>query len=243
MKVYYEVIYCLNFLLDFMILFGTKRILKRKTTLLRLLLSSFIGSFSITLLFLTIKPLDLIVLKICFSSMMILISFGFSSFFQNLGIFYGISFLLGGFFYGMDLAFHPLSSYLFLMIGSILVISILIHAFLKYKEIIPNRFTVFITIKKKTYQLEGLLDTGNQLVSPYHGESVILANIDISAKTWIYVPYKALNCSGVVCCIRPDKVLINHQVIPNCLIGIAKEKISLGSVQCILPNSLKEKLC
>ena len=123
------------------------------------------------------------------------------------------------------------------------MISIIIFSFLKYKEIIPNKYMVFITIRKKTYQLEGLLDTGNQLISPYHGESIILVNLNISSKKWIYVPYKALNTSGVVCCIRPDKVLVNKQEIPHCLIGIAKDKFSLGGVQCILPNSIKERLC
>ncbi len=243
MKVYYEVIYCLNFLLDFMILFGTKRILKRKANCFRLLLGSLIGSFSIILLFIKMSSFQLLFFKLCFSSLMILISFGFSSFFSNLGVFYMISFLLGGFFYGMDLSFHPLSSYLFLIIGSILLVSILVLSFLKYKEIIPNKYMVFITIKKKTYILEGLLDTGNHLVSPYHGESIILADINISSKKWIYVPYKALNTSGVVCCIRPDKVIINKKEIPHCLVGIAKDKFSLGGVQCILPNCIKERLC
>lgn len=243
MKVYYEVIYCLNFLLDFMILFGTKRILKRKTSYYRLILGSLVGSFSIVLLFIKMSSFHLLFFKLCFSFIMIFISFGFSSVWTNLGVFYMISFLLGGFFYGIDLSFHPLSSYLFLIMGSISMISIIIFSFLKYKEIIPNKYMVFITIRKKTYQLEGLLDTGNQLISPYHGESIILVNLNISSKKWIYVPYKALNTSGVVCCIRPDKVLVNKQEIPHCLIGIAKEKFSLGGVQCILPNSIKERLC
>ena len=84
MKVYYEVIYCLNFLLDFMILFGTKRILKRKANCFRLLLGSLVGSFSIILLFIKMSSFHLLFFKLCFSFIMIFISFGFSSVLTNL---------------------------------------------------------------------------------------------------------------------------------------------------------------
>ena len=50
MKIYLEYIFIINFLLDFMILYGTKRILKINKLNIRLLLSSLIGSLSTFLL-------------------------------------------------------------------------------------------------------------------------------------------------------------------------------------------------
>ena len=54
MKVYYEEVFILNFLLDFMILFGTKRILKINKNIIRIIFGSIIGSFTTILLFFSI---------------------------------------------------------------------------------------------------------------------------------------------------------------------------------------------
>ena len=85
-----------------------------------------------------------------------------------------------------------------------------------------------------------MIDTGNQLLSPIKRESIILINLKIPIDKVIYVPYKALNTTGVIPCFRADKVVIDEKIITNCLIGIATDKINLDGVNCILPNILKE---
>ncbi len=243
MKVYYESIFLLNFILDFMILYGTKRILKinRKNTYL--LLGSILGSFTTFFLLYRVSSGFLFLIKIMMSIGMILISFGKSYFFQSMEYFYLISILTGGVFYLFDLPNNLLSRYSLLIIGSGVIVFLLIREFLSYKEKIVNKYRVHIYYEKKWYEVDGFIDTGNQIVSLFKRESVILVNLNIPFRRVIYVPYKTLDNGGVVPCIRPDKVVIEEKEFSHCLIGLAKEKIHMNGCSCILPNCFKEDLC
>ena len=84
MKVYLEFIFIVNYLLDYMILYGTKRILKINTSIIRIYISSIIGSLSTFLLFININNTSLFLLKIIISSIMILISFKKNNFLRNI---------------------------------------------------------------------------------------------------------------------------------------------------------------
>ena len=174
---------------------------------------------------------------------MIIISFGRISIFKNIMYFYCISIILGGVFYLFDLPSNIVYRYLLLVIGSISIILILMKEFLQYKEKIVNKYRVHIYYDKKWYELEGFIDTGNQIVSPFKKEAVILVNISLSYKKVIFVPYKSLDNEGVVPCIRPDKVVIEEKEFSHCLIGLAKDKINISGCSCILPNCFKEELC
>ncbi|MBR5369784.1 MAG: sigma-E processing peptidase SpoIIGA [Bacilli bacterium] len=236
MKVYIEEVFILNFLLDFMILYGTKRILKRNNKLIRVVIGSIIGSFTTFLLFININSFILLILKLLISIILIIIVFGFRNIIKNIIYFYLLSIIIGGSAYLLNI-----NNVFFLIISSFIVISILIKEFLSYKETFINKYLVTIIINKKKYLLEGFIDTGNRLVDPISKKSIVLVNLNIDSDRFIYVPYKALNCNGIIKCIKPDKVLINDHVF-DCLIGISKDKFNIEE-NCILPNKLKEELC
>ena len=236
MNVYVEEVFILNFLLDFMILYGTKRILKRNNKLIRVVIGSIIGSFTTFLLFININSFILLILKLLISIILIIIVFGFRNIIKNIIYFYLLSIIIGGSAYLLNI-----NNVFFLIISSFIVISILIKEFLSYKEIFINKYLVTIIINKKKYLLEGFIDTGNRLVDPISKKSIVLVNLNIDSDRFIYVPYKALNCNGIIKCIKPDKVLINDHVF-DCLIGISKDKFNIEE-NCILPNKLKEELC
>ena len=84
MKVYYESVILLNFLLDYMILYGTKRILKINQKNSRLLLGGVVGSLTTFLLIYKVSSKELFLIKILLSTSMILISFGKRNFFKNI---------------------------------------------------------------------------------------------------------------------------------------------------------------
>ena len=236
MKIYYEAIFILNFLLDFMILYGTKRILKRNNKLIRIIISSIVGSLTTFLLFININNFILFIIKLLVSIILIIIAFGFRNIIKNTIYFYLISIVIGGSCYLMDI-----KNVFFLVISSFIVISILIKEFLSYKEIYSNKYLVTIIIDKKKFCLEGFIDTGNRLIDPISRKSVVLCNLNINSDKCIYVPYKALNTSGIIKCIKPDKVIVGDKEF-DCLIGISRDKFNLEE-NCILPNKLKEELC
>lgn len=243
LKIYYEYIVILNFLLDFMILYGTKRILKRKQSIIRLLLASLFGAMTTILLFVQISSFELFFIKIIFSIIMILIGFGKNDFFHNIFYFYIMSIIVGGSVYLFDLRNSSLFYYIGLLCVSCGSVFIFVYEYLQYQKVFHHKYCVTIIYHKKKYLLEGFIDTGNRLVSPIKKESVILVNLSFDMKQVIYVPYKALNTSGVIPCIRPDKVIINKREFHHCLIGISKDKFDLNGMNCILPNIFKEELC
>lgn len=239
MKVYLEYIFLINLLLDLMILFGTKRLLKRNISNYRLLLGSIFGSLSTFIVYIKIL---IIPIKIILGIGIILITFGKKNFLENTFYFYLISIILGGIIYLFDIKDNIIFYNIILIIGSPILIYLIVKELLHLKNNISNNYQVDIYLKNKKYSLTGFIDTGNRLTSPIKKESVILVNLKINSNKIIYVPYKALNTSGIIPCIRPDKVIINKKIFNNCLIGLAKDKFIINGLDCILPNKFKEEL-
>lgn len=242
MKVYIELVFIVNYLIDFMILYGTKRLLKINKSNIRLLLGSLMGTISSFILFININNLELTIFKIVLSIIIILISFGKNNMLINTFYFYLISIIIGGVLYLFDLNSNLYFNYLLLIILSPVIIFILIKELNKHKLNINDKYIVEITFGKKIYKLEGFIDTGNRLISPIKKEPVILVNIELNYNNVIYIPYKALNTEGIIPCIRADKVKINNKIINNYLIGLAHDKFMIDGMNCILPNKLKEDL-
>lgn len=242
MKIYIELVFIVNFLLDFIILYGTKKLLKLNKSNKRLLLASIIGSLSTIIIFLKITNIILLILKILLSLILIIVSFGKSNILINTFYFYLISIIIGGTIYLFDLNKNLYFNYLILIILSPIIIYLLIKELNKHRLNINDKYLVEITISKKKYKLEGFIDTGNRLSSPIKKEPVILVNLKINYNKVIYIPYKALNTEGIIPCIKPDKIMINNKQIKNYLVGLATDKFTIDNVNCILPNKLKEDL-
>ena len=174
---------------------------------------------------------------------MVTVSFGFSNIIKNIFYFYLISIILGGVIYLFDFNSSFYTNFILLIILTPIIIYIVVREFTNYKLNISDKYLVSIIYNNKTYKLEGFIDTGNKLESPISKKSVILVNLKINCKELIYIPYRALNTSGVIPCIKPDKVIINNKSINNCLVGLSKDKFHLDGCDCILPNKIKEDLC
>ena len=257
MKIYLDLVFIVNFLVDFILLFSVKQILKKVTSLKRLLLGSITGSLSLIFIFLNLNSLELFLYKIIISILIILITFGPKDFKRNITYFYILSIILGGTLYLLDITItykntnliYIKNSYFLNFLLIIIVSPIIIYLYVKehknYKLTITNKYQVEIEINKEKHILEAILDTGNTLIDPYKKRPIILIDKEINYKRKhpIYVPYKALNTTGVIKCILPDKVLINNIEFKNCLIGLSTDKFSLNGATCILPNNFKEDLC
>ena len=257
MKIYLDFVFTINFFFDFILLYGTSKILKRVLSLKRLLLGSLIGTITLLFLFIDLSSLKLLLLKIIISSFMILITFGKKEFFKNLTYFYLLSIILGGSLYLLDItATYENKGFIFvknkyainfilILIISPIIISKYIKEQSEYKTKISNKYQIEIYLNNDKYTLEAILDTGNTLTDPYKKRPVILIDKEVNykRKKIIYVPYKALNTTGVIPCILPDKIIINNKEFKNCLLGLSKDKFSLEGASCILPNKFKEDLC
>ena len=239
MKIYLDLILIINFIIDYLLLYGTKKILKNKTSIKRILLGSIIGSISSLLMIYQ----NNIIMKILLSILIIIITFGINNIIKNITYFYLLSIILGGTLYLFDLNIYKLNYQILLIISPILIY-LYIKENIKYKNIYLNNYIVEIYINNKLYKLEGMIDTGNELKDPYKKRSIILVNINLDYRQfkYLFVPFNALNTQGIIPCIKPDKIIINNKIFTNYLIGLSKDKFHLNGVECILPNTIKEEL-
>ena len=241
MKIYLDLYFLLNYILDISLLYGTGVILRRRVSNYRYIIGSFVGSTSIFLLFIS-NSLLLVIFKIIISGLMVRICFGRNNFILNLFYFYILSIILGGTFYlfGID---NYSNNYFILIICSPLILFIFISNNIKNRRFNYNKYSVLITYGRDVFKSYGLIDTGNCLVDPYKRRGVIIVNypFKIPKNKRILVPYCVINGNGLLDCFVPDKVIINDKGCSNYIVGVSNE-ISLGGADCILPNSVLEEI-
>lgn len=261
MKVYIELVFIINFIIDFILLFSVCLILRRQTNLKRLLLSSLIGSITILSMFYNLPSLTLFIIKFLTSLIMVIICCKFINIkytLTNIFYLYTLSIILGGSIYLIsievisnykELKFLSNGIYLnfvILLISSPLIITIYTKQIKKIKNVYNNYYNIDIYFKDKSKtSLTGYLDTGNHLVDPYKNRPIILVNknkINFNYDNILLVPYDTLNNHGLLKCIIPEKIYIDKIGIKtNFLIGISEDDINIEGVDCILHSDLMER--
>ena len=248
MKIYIDLVLILNFILDLLILMSVKILLKRNTTLFRLLLASFIGSLTILLLFIKLSSLELFILKLILSIIMNILAFNFKNikyFIKNEITFYINSIILGGFIYFLNLKFSKyfinknlIINFIFLIIISPIIIYFYIKQIKEFKNNYNNYYDITIYYSdNKIQNYIGYLDTGNKLKDPYTNKPIIILNYFENNYPKILVPCSTINNNELLECFKVNKIFINNKYIKNVLIGLSKNKINIDGVDCIL-NSL-----
>lgn len=254
LKIYVDVVLFINFSFDLLILLGTSIVLKRKTNFSRILIGAFIGSMSILFLFINITSFQLFLIKIVISIIMILISFGYKNikyFLKNILILYTISIILGGFLYylsitfsykntGLVFYFKGLSiNYIFLMISSPIIIYIYIKETRMFKRYSNNIYKIKLKILDKEYNLNGFMDTGNNLIDPYFNKPIVLINKKIRSSNYLLVPYINSSGSSHLKCIKGNVIYKDKSY--DVYVGYI-ESICIDGVDCLLNNKM-EGIC
>lgn len=262
MTVYLDLVILLNFGFDLILLFCVAIILRRTTTLKRLLLASLIGSITIISMFVELNSFSLFLIKVLISIIMVLVTFGFRDIkytLNNLFYLYTSSILLGGFLYFLNLQFSYkneglLFYYNGLSINVILLIilsPIIIYAYIKQAKNLKNNYSNYYNIdiylkNNEIITATAFLDTGNKLEDPYKKRPIILLNnnkikLDDDLQRLLLVPYESLNNHGLLKCIIPEKIFIEGIGFrENFLVGISNEEIKIDGVDCILSPKLME---
>ena len=189
--VYADVLFCVNFFIDFALLAVTARILKRRVGGLRLTLSAALGAaYSVAVFFPGLTLLATLVVKLLFSAVLTLAAFGARSaagYFKALGIFYAVSFGFGGAVFGAHALIEPSGVmisgdaiyidvdplFLFLLIGGSYC------AVWIFSRLLPKRserhVRVLLRLGGRTAALNALYDSGNGLTEPISGAPVLIA--------------------------------------------------------------------
>ena len=253
MKIYLDLIMILNFFFDLILLLSVAIILKRKIIYERLIISSFIGGLSILGLFYSFSSFTLFLYKFLISIIMIIICFKFKDikyFFNNLLFLYINSIVLGGFLYFLNINFsykhhglifyhHGLSiNFITLIILGPLIINLYIKQIKKLRNNYNNYLNVIIYYKNKSYSYTGYVDSANNL--SYKGIPVILIDkkkLLFEIKEFSYMPYQALNYTGLLKLVKLDKVIVND-VYYSSYLGISDTSIKIDGVDILLNNKM-----
>ena len=263
MKIYVDLVLLLNFLFDLILLFGVGIILRRQTTLKKLILGALVGSVTILSMFIEMGSFSLFLLKVVISVLMVLIVFGFRDiryFFNNMFYLYTSSILLGGFLYFLNLQFSYKNEGLVfyfdgLSVNVVVLIvfsPIIIYAYVKQGLLLKSNFSNYYNVDiyfkgGEVVPVTAFLDTGNKLEDPYKRRPIILINKDFVDFDYDYegivlVPYEAINHHGILKCVVPEKIFIEGVGFrDNFLVGISNEKIMIDGVDCILHSKILER--
>lgn len=213
MKMYIDLFFIFNVIMDYIIIMSTSILLKRKTSYIRMILSSLIGGISSLVLF---TSLNKIVIEIISIVIMVFISFGYKSIrylIKNILYMYILSTLLGGIIYlfNIKVSNSMFLTYLIIIVISIEVMILYIKENKKMKSIYNNYYKVDIYFKdREKLSLIGFIDTGNNLYDPYKKRPVIIVpDKYIKEDKYILVPYHTVNGNGLLKCIKPDIIFID----------------------------------
>lgn len=241
MKVYLDLIFLLNIVLDFILLISVSIVLSRNVSLKRLFLGSIGGGLSTFILFFNVSSFVLLIFKFILGILMCLITFSYKNIkytLNNIFYLYINSFIIGG---GLTLIKDYYYSYIILIIGFLVITCFYIKGLKKYHDNYSNYYNVFVYLNGNIYNFTGYLDTGNKLFDPYKNRPIILISkkIPYEIDDVIYVPYVSLNNKSVVKCLKVEKIVINNKTFKNYLVGLSDNKFHIDGVDCILHSKMK----
>lgn len=239
--IYIDELIILNFIIDFLILKTTSKILKLNTTTQRIIISSVFGEISLLYLFVNLNNVELTLFKLLIGIIMNLLAFGYhdiKEFIKNLIYFYMFSFFLGGTLYYFKI--ESLIKYQYYILLIPIIMNILKYFAYNLKNIISLRYKVTIYLKNgKVLYLNGYMDTGNTLKDPYSNKNVIIINKDIE-ENYFLVPFKTIDNSSLMKCFNPKKVFIDGLgERKDIVVGISNKKFK--GFSCLLNYNLMEE--
>lgn len=257
MKVYIDVYFCLNFLMDFIVLWMTGYALLNNKKKYRITLAASVGAaYAVGILVLEVSGiLSRIVTYFVVAEVMIWISFGFKGVknnFKQVGMLYLMTFLISGalnmLYYGsqftksiieMALDCHlgtmSIPFILCVLLAIISIFSAVWDGIRKNAGMCKHLFPVLLKVNGKEFEVKGLLDTGNALYEPITGKPVsvieerCIKKLEKENLKILMVPYHTVGCKhGLMQAFVADSIIVDQREIKGALVGIHMGKLSNG---------------
>lgn len=255
MVVYGELLFIENFITGWIILKLTGKLRGYKADKWRTAAGAAMCGAYAFVLFVPLHGLVALFSKMLFSAAVVMVVFGWSTMHNLLktaGIFYIVSFLMGGVTIGLMYMMKipgVTGNGSFVLKGAVFVqiaagvtatwylgswLAGLLHE--KYvRSKVMHQVTVWISGKE--WQLKGLVDTGNSLKDPITGTPVAVLSkwaaeamsrhIDAEGFTKILmIPYKTVSGSGVMTGIRPDSMIVDGCQTAKVILGFGDKEFA-----------------
>ncbi len=263
MVLYADVLFAINFSMDFISLFLTSIVTHRKIHKVRILISACLGGiYGIFDVLVDISPVIQILISVVVSILICLICFKenkISSFLIMLAMFWGISALLGGF---MSLLYSTFNKIFYKYISDysyseayngarfIIIASIAIIASLGFSKMLTRRSSmrvieITVETEEEIYVLSGLVDSGNLLTEPLTGKCVILVSengrlgkeiLNSPEYKTRFIPYNGVEKEGIIKGIVPRRIVIDKTEKSAVVASVSKD--SFAGYDALVPSSL-----
>lgn len=253
MKIYLDLLFLLNWWIDFFLLMIVKLTLKRVTKIRRIFLGSLVGALSIIFLFFNLNYFWLFFLKFFLGLIMCLISFKYRNFsytLNNLIYLLMSGVILGGIINLIKPYLESKKVLYFIMI--IVITPIFLISFIKQNRTLKRKYSFYYQVQLrfknlKSINLSAFLDTGNKLIDPITNKPIILVEKKClkgvyKIRSPMFVPVITINKKSLVECFKPDYIIINNRKYYNYLIGACENNLFSDGINCLLNNKLVEDL-
>ena len=263
MVLYADILFAINFSMDFLALFICSLILHTKTGRIRIVLSSLVGAaFGVLEVAWLIIRILIIVMSLVVPFVMCKIAYKQCKgkrLFASYLMFWGVSAGLGGtmsviysffnnIFQDVIAKYSPGSVYSgarFLLIASITaIVSIVFSRLFSSKKDVQSA-KVCITLDKKRYDIEALCDSGNMLLDPILLKPIILVSNQSRLGEIILgkndmkkriIPYNDVSGHGLLKGVVPESVTVNNNLV-DAIIAPSETKDFAG-YEALVPVTL-----
>lgn len=236
MKIYIDLFFIFNIIMDAIVIMGVCYILKRRTSISRIIISSLLGGFSSLILFTSINKILIEIISIIVMSV---IGFGYKGIrytIRNIIYMYLVSTILGGILYLFNIKINnSLLYYLVIIVISIEVTVLYVKEMKKIRNNYNNYYKVGIYFDEEVLSLTGFVDTGNNLYDPYKRRPIIIVNKKYERDDkYIIVPYNTASGSGILRCVKPKYISIDDNIVKNVLVGYSSNIKLIDGIDVIL---------
>lgn len=263
MTLYVDILFAINFSMDFLALFICSIILHKKTTKFRIVLSALIGAtFGVLAVIFSFGVILELIFSIICSFVMCLVAFlekNLKRLLLTFITFWVISMGLGGI---MSLLYSLLNKLLykvidqysqstayngsrFFIIASITAIVAIVFSriFASKKDI--KTVDVTIELEKETYKFTALCDSGNILTEPISSKPVILVSSiskignkikDMDERLKRYIPFSDVSGKGLIQGVIPKRVIVGDNLVDAVIAPIERKKFA--DYEGLVPTAL-----
>ena len=236
MKIYIDLFFIFNVFTDAIIIMGVSYILKRRTNIIRIIVSSLIGGIFSLLLF---TNTNRIIIEGVSVAIMCIVCFGYRNIgytIKNIFYMYISSSVLGGLLYLFNIKIdNSLIYYLVTVIIGGEVTILYCREMRKLKNNYNNYYKVDIYFDKDIISLMGFVDTGNNLYDIYKHRPIIIVDkkYEVDDK-YLLVPYNTVSGEGLLKCVKPKYIVVENNIIKNVLVGFSDSIKFIDGVEVIL---------
>lgn len=236
-ELYIDLFFLENIIMDYLLLFTVKRLLRKKIKKRKLLLSSFIGSALLCVILLTPFPktkIWMIFGNMAGGALMLKISSAEGEkveWGRELILFYLITFCAGGIFQMIETIFS--ASFLKIFLPGALLLQGIFYSFREIRQQTAQEYEVTLYWHGKEMRCRGLLDTGNRLKNPWNHRPVMVVYYEAvrtlfscqeqrqleqmfqllapekATERFFYIPYHSIGKEGgLLPCVILDEMII-----------------------------------